>query len=104
MTLLVQFGMEDSGEIVLWNKDFNDFPKLINKDGKIWEWFMYGPGDILIDYELKYSEFKSYNSSYLIAPIDWSDLAVIGEPACGCGKEKHGFANHMFYCPQWKKY
>lgn len=104
MILFIEFGLNNPPYLLDWNKPIDDFPHVIRKDGKKWEWVVYNKATGLIDYELKYSEIASYDPQYYAPATDWADIYPIRESKCECGAHHTSFPNgHMFYCKKYRK-
>lgn len=95
-------------QYISWDKDLNDFPKVLNFDDKNWEWVMYELGpQPAYDYTVRFvpiSESDYRHSSWAPKFVDlkWGDGPQ--KDPCECGAKHTSFKNHhMFYCPEYKQ-
>lgn len=97
MRLFYHHEIAEPEKFVEWtNKTFDDLGKIVLYKNKLYEWTMYDGSSGSYDYTLYYTKI-SEGKAYLYKPEE-----VIGdELICECGKDKHGFTTHAYWC---KKY
>lgn len=103
MQLSIKFGLDSGPKLITWDKNINDFPRLIKFQGKKWEWFMYNDiGNGVI--ELNYSQIATYDPNFYIDTMEnFEDLFKTNEIKCECGSAYGPFEwDHFRYCKMWK--
>ena len=105
MNLTLNFGLNGSKKQVTWWQPHDNFPKLIQYNGKKWQWVMYNAisnGD----YELTFSELSPSHSRYNDSMAVFEDMfRYTGQEGCECGAVYTSFKwDHMRYCKLWTKW
>jgi hypothetical protein len=105
MILSIDLGFDYTDIPIIWNKDLNDFPRVVEYRCEKWEWFMYDEGVHPVDFVLKYAQVPLYSPDYLIdAPKLEDFMAEVVEIKCECGAEATNGKNtlHSTWCKKWR--
>ena len=102
MRLRLQFH-EDELEYA-WFQPVRDFHGLVIFKGKKWEFFAHlDDPDKKCDVLCVFAELPTYDPNWHATTYYNLDDELHSRIECECGKEKHGFANHTFWCKKWRK-
>jgi hypothetical protein len=95
-----------------WEKEINDFPKIVQFRGFNWKFFSwnYGGWAEKIDRILHFSRIQSYDPDYLVDAQHIQD--IVGhllcdaiDHGCECGAHKTDNKNcHAYWCPKYKPF
>ena len=107
MRLKIIFGNESNVEELSWNKDIQDFPKLIEYKKENYSWFMYDKSeDPWVEYILHFSKVPQYDRDYFAKALTMDEVRDFWRRTdCECGAEKifGKVTGHSFWCPKWRK-
>jgi hypothetical protein len=103
MRLGIIFGLSNDIRYIDWEKDLSLFPKLLQYNGKKWEWIMYqdGPNGII---ELNFTQLPTYDPNFYVDDMPvFEEIAGYAKKECECGSTYSSFSwDHSRWCNLWR--
>lgn len=112
MKLLLEFGAEENGRIVEWDKHLHDFPNVVTYMGKYWQWVMYDKDESgKADQRLIFGNMREsalavdmFGKVFPVPDIDQMFGTKVPDGPCECGAKFTSFPDHhMIKCPRWSR-
>ena len=102
MKLRICFAPDVFGEIIDWSKNLLEFPQIIQKEGKKYEWVSYEP-NVLLDFTLTFGLLPTHDPRINDIAVEWEDILKGAINPCECGaKHSRSFPwDHMKFCKLW---